>query len=119
MRSWNCCASRTRPRERPRPEGRRSEDPAMRSLLTAAVVLGVCLVPPPVVRAGVYNTAEPLPFPVLWDFNQFQKGLGDLLRIASNQPGLANPRRDAYLKEVAALEEKERSVGLSVEDRVN
>jgi tetratricopeptide (TPR) repeat protein len=91
----------------------------MRAILTAAVVLGVCLLPAAAVRAGVYNTAEPLLFPVTWKFPQFQSVLGDLRGAAVDRPGKANPLREHYLKQVAELEAKERSEGLTVDDRVN
>jgi tetratricopeptide (TPR) repeat protein len=91
----------------------------MRTLLTAVLALGVGLATAGAVRAGVYNTAEPLLFPGPWNFSQFESALGDLRTIAVERPGAAPGIREHYLKQVADLESKRRSVGLTVRDQVN
>jgi tetratricopeptide (TPR) repeat protein len=93
----------------------------MRTLLTAALALGVGLASAGAVRAGAYNTAEPLLFPGPWNFNQFESVLGELrlIPVERREPPSPNPIREHYLKQVADLEAKRRSVGLTVRDQVN
>jgi hypothetical protein len=91
----------------------------MRTLLTVALAVGVCLAPGGAARAGVYNTAEPLLFPVTWNFQQFQSALGDVRSIAVERKSDRKTLRDHYLEQVEKLGAKQRTVGLTVADRVN
>ena len=92
----------------------------MRSpVLHAALALAAFLLPSGSLWAGLYNTAEPSLYPLPQSFAQFQSIRGDLQSVAVERPGAPNPLREHYLKQVAALEAKNRSGDLTVEDRVN
>ncbi|HJT79023.1 MAG TPA: hypothetical protein VJ739_17640, partial [Gemmataceae bacterium] len=89
----------------------------MRTTLPAlAVALGLCLAPGPS-QAGLYNPADPVPYPPPQTFQQFRLELSELRSIPNDQK--TSPTRARVLQRVAALEAKEQAAGLSVEDRVN
>jgi tetratricopeptide (TPR) repeat protein len=96
----------------------------MRKMLIAlGMTLCVGLAATPGLRAGVYNTAEPAIWPMPGSLQDFQYRLGELRSIAVEMP--KDPKetretlREYYLRRVAELEAKERTDGLSVEDRIN
>jgi tetratricopeptide (TPR) repeat protein len=91
--------------------------------IALAMTLFVGLAIPPKVSAGVYNTAEPPLWPMPASLQDFQYRLGELRGIAVEMPRNPSEKqetlRERYLRRVAELEAKERTDGLSVEDRVN
>jgi tetratricopeptide (TPR) repeat protein len=91
----------------------------MRAPGTAVLALGIGLLSAGAAHAGLYNTAEPLPFPLPQTFNEFQNLYGDLRSVAVQLPGRKNELRDRYLKQAKALEDKERSGRLTSEEAVN
>lgn len=95
----------------------------MRALLTAAVALGVGLLSAGAARAGLYNAAErsesPGLYPLPQTFKEFQLALGELRSIAVERAVPPNPVREHVLKQVAALEAKQRTGKLTVDERVN
>lgn len=90
----------------------------MRAIRTAVAALAVCLLGAGLVRAGVYCPAEPLPWPLPSNLTHFKDLLGDLRAVAVVVKDERSPHQ-RYLKRVADLEAKGRSVELTVEDRVN
>lgn len=88
----------------------------MRASLISVVAVALGLVHTGSLWAGLYNTAEPPVGPAA-GFGQFREILNDLRSIAVEQP--EGPMRRHYLACVAELEAKSRSVGLTVDDRVN
>jgi tetratricopeptide (TPR) repeat protein len=91
----------------------------MRTALTAALAVGLFLLPSGSLHAGLYNTAEPPLYPLPQTFDQFQSVRGDLQGAAVEQPGAPNRLRNHYLQQVKALEAKGKAGDLTVEDRVN
>jgi tetratricopeptide (TPR) repeat protein len=83
--------------------------------LAAAVLLGMG----GSLRAGVYNTANPLPYPLPGDFRQFRSGLGELRGIASTDPNVTGGLHKLYRNQLAALEAKARAGQLTVTDRID
>jgi hypothetical protein len=90
----------------------------MRALLTTAVAVGVGLLWTGAARAGLYNTAEPPLYPPL-RYEDFKTLFDSLRSIAVEVPGKRNPLREHYLSQAAALRARERSGGLTLEDRIN
>jgi tetratricopeptide (TPR) repeat protein len=91
----------------------------MRTALTAALAVGLFLLPSGSLHAGLYNTAEPPLYPPPQTFAQFQSVRGDLQGAAVERPGAPNPLREHYLQQVKGLEAKGKAGDLTVEDRVN
>ncbi len=80
------------------------------------LALGLCLATGHA-HAGLYNTAEPQPYPLPQTFQDFRVRLSDLRSVPNDRQ--TSPARARVLKQVATLEAKERGEGLGVEDRVN
>lgn len=80
----------------------------------APAVVGICLMFSGQAHAGVYNTEEPAPWPAA-SFEKFKDDMDGYLSAVRPD----SPRRQHYLKRVAALEAQERELGLSAGERVN
>jgi hypothetical protein len=103
----------------------------MRARFTAALVLGISLLSPSLVRAGLYNTAEPMEEGMViaengakaLGFSQFEDVLSTLIGIGveppfgSTQP--ASPKRKHYLAWKDELQAKARTGRITVPERVN
>jgi tetratricopeptide (TPR) repeat protein len=102
----------------------------MRGLFPAVMALSIILLSSSLLRAGLYNTAEPIEGPAVADggtralgFSQFQDLLSTLLSIGVKQQ-LGSRQSDSaarkhYLARAAELQAELRSGRIAVQDRVN
>lgn len=88
----------------------------MRAVRLVLIALGLCGLLAGGARAGLYHPAEPAATPSV-DYRRFRETLNDLRSVAVTQP--ESPLRRHYLQQVAELEAKARTLGLTTEDRVN
>ncbi len=102
----------------------------MRTQFVAAIVLGTSLLTMSSLRAGLYNTAEPMEGPVVAEsgtkalgFSQFEDNLSTLIGIGVEQPlgskQSDSPKRKHYLARRDELLELARTGRITVQERVN
>lgn len=102
----------------------------MRAPFMLTTILGLILLSSSQLRAGLYNTAEPIEGPLATEegvrplnFSQFQDVLSTLIAIGIEPPpGSAqtdSPMRKHYLARAEELQAKARTGRLTVQDRVN
>jgi tetratricopeptide (TPR) repeat protein len=102
----------------------------MRGCFLAAIALGISLLSCRLARAGVYNTDDPLPGPVVSEsgvkplsFSQFEDLLSSLIGIGIESPlgskQSDSPKRKQYLARAEELQAKARTGRVIVQERVN
>jgi hypothetical protein len=92
----------------------------MRRALIAALVAAGSLLPCGTLRAGLYDPTAGDIWPIFTDARQVWTFLGDLRGIAVEPPpGQTNEFRERNLQQVARLQAKEQTAGLTAEERVS
>jgi tetratricopeptide (TPR) repeat protein len=102
----------------------------MRGCFLATTALGLSLLSSSLVRAGLYNTEDPLPGPMVSEsgvkplgFSQFEDLLLSLIGIGIESPlgskQSDSPKRKQYLAREKELEGKARTGRITVQERVN